>query len=336
MAGDTKKAFWEEKNTAFGSAAPGLDLLHPEFREREPSPELTETQYLGFNIPEQNIHGLCYLWHHPNLGVVTGGAWAWRGVKRHTLQCEIFDMLTYVDDAVLANDLHEVTLPNGYRTSVLEPLKRLRIGYADADRGNAIDIEFEAMMDPMVLSSEMHFEQGMRTRGSVTFGGHEYPVDGYTVRDRSWGQVRREAHANVPPMAWMTCVFDDDLAFGTTAFDAEETNPDWRGVMKVPGGDPTRGGWVLRGGELVPVVSTVKRTIRNATTRFPEAVELTITDATGQRLEALGTILAAANWRTWHNMDSIICLTRWECDGRIGHGDFQDVWFHDYVRQFLG
>lgn len=335
MPEDTTKAFWEEKNTTFGTARPDFDFLHPEMREREPGPELTETQYLGFNVPGYDIHGLCYMWHHPNLGVVTGGAWAWQGIKTHSLRCEIFDMVSYIDDAVLANDLYDFELPNGYGASVLEPLKRLRLHYADNERDNAIDVEFEAIMDPMVLSSEMHFEQAMRTKGSVTLRGREYEVDGYTVRDRSWGQLRKESHVNAPPMAWMTSVFGDDFAFGTTAFDAEETNPDWKGVMHIPGGDPTRGGWVLRDGELVPVASTVKRTLRNRDTLFPQRVELTVTDVNGRSLRVTGTVTAASQWRTWHNMESVICLVRWECEGRVGYGDLQDVLFHDYLRRFL-
>jgi hypothetical protein len=137
-------------------------------------------------------------------------------------------------------------------------------------------------------------------------------------------------------MAWMTSVFGDDFAFGTTAFDSEDTDPDWKGVLQIPGGDPTRGGWVLRDGELTPVVSTVKRTLRNKETLFPEGVEMTITDAGGRDYEIKGTIKAAANWRTWHNMESVICLTEWECEGRTGYGDTQDVLFHDYIRRFGG
>ena len=33
------------------------------------------------NIPEENIHGLTYLWWHPNLGKVSGGIWAFQGIK---------------------------------------------------------------------------------------------------------------------------------------------------------------------------------------------------------------------------------------------------------------
>lgn len=336
MAADTKKAFWEAKNLGFGTASPGLDLLHPQLREREPGAELTETQYLGFNIPEHDIHALCYLWHHPNLGVVSGGAWAWQGVKTHHLQCEIFDQLIYVDDAVLANDLHDYELPNGYGVSVVTPLEKLRMRYSDPGRGNAIEIEYQAMMEPMVLSTEMHFEQGMRTLGSVTFEGRTYEVNGYTVRDRSWGQLRREFNVDAPPMAWMTAVFGDDFAFGATAFDAEEVDPDWKGTLRIPGGDPTRGGWIMRDGVLTPIVSSVKRTVRNRDTLFPERVEMSLTDATGRTLELTGTITAAACWSIWHNMDAVICLTRWECDGRVTYGDFQDVLLRDYVRRFRG
>lgn len=257
---DTKKAFWEAKNTGFLEATPDCDRLHPDAREQEPSPELTETQYLGFNIPEEEIHALCYIWHHPNLGVVTGGAWAWQGVKRHTLQCELFDMLTYVDDECLSGDLHDVELPNGYRSTMLEPLRKFRIRYSDESRKNSFEIEHEAIMEPMVLSTGMHLEQAMKTRGTLRLRGREYEVDGYTVRDRSWGQARREAHLNAPPIAWMTSIFGDDFAFGTTAFDSEDTDPEWKGVMEIPGGDPVRGGWVYRDGELVPVLSAVKRT----------------------------------------------------------------------------
>src|SRR5581483_1295045 len=106
LMADTKKAFWEVKNTRFVAGDPRDEFLHPQAREHETGPELTETQYLGFNIPEHDIHALCYLWHHPNLGVVSGGAWVWQGIKEGTMSCELFDWLNYVDDAVLASDFH--------------------------------------------------------------------------------------------------------------------------------------------------------------------------------------------------------------------------------------
>lgn len=333
---ETKRAFWEEKNTAFIPGEPSMDLLHPGAREEVASPELTETQYLGFNVPEHDIHGFCYLWHHPNLGVVSGGVWAWRGVKAHNLDCELFDMLIYVDDAVLANDLHAVELPNGYRVSMVDPLRRLRVAYEDEARGNRLDLQFDAIMEPMVLAAGGHFEQAMHVTGDLRLAGVDYTVDGHSVRDRSWGAPRSEAHVSAPPMGWMTGVFGDDLAFGTTAFDSEDTDPEWKGKMALPGGDPLRGGWVMRDGELFPVVAVSKRTHRNAQTLFPEAVDLTITDASGVRMELRGTVKAAAPWQAWHNFESVICLVEWEYEGRIGYADLQEVRFKDYIRRFIG
>jgi hypothetical protein len=328
---DTKKAFWELKNTGFVEGDARDELLHREARESERGAELTETQYLGFNVPEHDVHAFCYIWHHPNLGVVSGGAWAWQGIKPGSLSCELFDMLIYVDDAVLDGDLHDVQLPNGYRSTVIEPLKRLRARYADEAHGNAFDIEFEALAPPMVLETGFHFEQPMKTSGSLTLAGTDYVVDGMTVRDRSWGQLRHERHVDLPPMSWMTGLFGDDLSFGTTAFDSEEPDDEF----PVLGGDALRGGWICRDGQYSPVVSVSKRTRRNAGTLFPEAVELAITDSGGYSMELRGKIIAASNWRAWHNMNSVICLTRWECDGRIGYGDFQDVQFQPYVQRFV-
>ncbi|GAA0623992.1 hypothetical protein GCM10009547_28900 [Sporichthya brevicatena] len=333
---DTAKAFWEAKNSRFAVPDPRDEFLHPEARVAQPGPELTETQALGFSVPEHGICGLGYLWHHPNLGVVTGGAWVWRGVQPNSLASDLFDIVTYVDDAVLADDLHRYRLPNGYEAEVVEPLRTLRARYADEPRGNAFEIEFTALAEPMVLETGFHLEQPMRTRGTLTLDGRQYEVDGYSVRDRSWGQLRREVHSALPPMTWLNGVLGPDLSFGATAFDSPDLKPEWAGTLEVPGGDPLRAGWICRDGVYSPVVAIRKRTHRNPATLFPESVDVTLTDDRGLDLPLRGTILAASEWRAWHNMSSFMCLARWETpDGLVGHGDFQDILSHGYLRTFL-
>jgi hypothetical protein len=254
-----EKAFWEEKNTSFLTATPDCDLLHPEFKDLNPSPSLTETQFFGFSVPEENIHALTYLWHHPNLGVVSGGAWVWQGIKSHLLQSELFGWTHFMSDDVLTNDLWEYKFDNGYHVQSIEPLKKHRLRYIDEARSNSFDIEVEALMEPMLLQTGMHFEQAVRARGELTLRGKTYQVDCTHVRDRSWGQSRSEAHAPTPPIDWMTGVFNDNLMFGCTAYDDPDLDPDWKGHLQVPGGDPTKGGWVRRDGELIPIVATRKR-----------------------------------------------------------------------------
>jgi hypothetical protein len=335
VASDTQKAFYEAKNTGFAAPDPRDEYFHPQARERERGAELTETQYFGFNIPEERIHALCYIWHHPNLGVVSGGAWVWKGVKTNSLGSELFDILTYVDDAYLGDNPDHLALPNGYEVDIAEPLKSIQLRYADAQRGNAFDLAVEALAPPMVLETGFHFEQPVRIRGNLMLAGADYAVDGCAVRDRSWGQLRREVHMTLPPMTWMTGVFSADLSFGTTAFDSTEPDRGDPNAILIPGGDPLRGGWIWRDGAYSPVVAVEKRTTRNPTTLFPESVELKITDATGYELDLRGTILAASNWRAWHNMDSVICLVRWESEEGVAHGDFQDVLMHEWTRARL-
>lgn len=329
------KAFWDEKNTSFIAATPDCDLLHPQFRTGNPSPALSETQYFGFSVPEQDIHAMTYLWHHPNLGVATGGAWAWRGRKTDVLQSELFAWTAFADDGMLASDLWDYQFDNGYHVETLEPLRRHRLRYSDTARGNAFDIETEALMEPMVLETGLHFEQAIRVRGTLTLRGDTYDVDCTNIRDRSWGQSRSEAHAPTPPMDWMTGVFGDDFIFGATAFDDPDLDPDWKGNLALPGGDATKGGWVLREGRLIPVVRVRKVTRRDTSTLMPISVEALITDAHGGEYRIEGHVVAANRISAWPTMNTWVCLTRWECDGRICHGDLQEVQWHDFTHQLL-
>lgn len=330
------KAFWDEKNSSFVPATTECDLLHPQFRASNPSPALSETQYFGFSVPEHGIHAMAYLWHHPNIGVATGGAWAWQGRKTDVLQSELFGWTAFADDGMLDRDLWDYTFDNGYHVQTIEPLKRHRLRYDDPVRGNAFDIHTEALMEPMVLETGLHFEQAVRAHGTLTLRGQSYPVDCTNVRDRSWGQARREAHAPTPPVDWMTGVFGDDLMFGATAFDDPDLDPDWKAHFTVPGGEATKGGWVLRDGRLIPVAQVRKVTQRDPATLMPISSEASITDAEGSTYEIRGHIIAANRISAWPTMNTWVCLTRWECEGRVCYGDLQEVQWHDFTRQLLG
>ena len=328
----TTAAFWEKRNEGFAAPDPSQDRLHPETRKTQPGYALTETQYLGFNIPEENVHGLAYMWHHPNLGTVTGGVYAWTGIKQHNFECELFDFVTYQSDECLKNDLRDYQLENSYHVNTIEPLKQHRIRYEDAARGNKFDIHYEAIMPPMVQSSGMHIEQAMRTTGSLTLRGKEYKLNGsYTVRDRSWGALRREVHTNAAPLAWMTGIKGEDFVFGCTAFDDPATSPDSYPGLIVPGGTTVKGGWVYQNGEMLPILSATKRVTRDPDTLIPQTVDMVLTDSKGGSYAIKGTVVAAANWRTWHNFETWICQVRWEYNGHVFYGDLQECHWLDFV-----
>jgi hypothetical protein len=333
MSDPSKTPFWEKKNEGFSAADPAQDLLHPESRQAENGYALTETQYLGFNIPEHNLHGLAYIWHHPNLHMVTGGVYAWTGIKEHNFQCELFDFVTYMSDDCLKNDLWDYQLENSYHVQTVEPLKRHRIRYDDPQRGNQFDIHYEAIMPPMVQSSGLHLEQAMRTTGSITLRGKQYKFNGsHTVRDRSWGALRSEKHTNAAPLAWMTGTYNESFIFGCTAFDTPDISPDAYPGLIVPGGTTVKGGWVYQSGEMVPILAARKRTTRDPRTLIPTTVKMELTDSHGRNYAINGTVVAAANWRTWHNFETWICLVRWEYNGKVFYGDLQECHWLEFVR----
>lgn len=333
MSEATKSAFWEKRNESFAAPDASQDFLHPETRKTITGYTLTETQYLGFNIPEENIHGLAYMWHHPNLKTVSGGVYAYKGIKKHNFECELFDFVTYMSDDCLKGDLWDYQLENSYHVQTIEPLKRHRIRYEDPARGNSFDIHYEAIMPPMVHSSGLHLEQAMRTTGQITLRGKRYELKGsYTIRDRSWGALRSEHHVSCPPLAWMTGTIDQGFIFGCTAFDTPEISPDTYPGITIPGGANVKAGWVYQSGEMLPILHARKRTTRDAKTLIPQTLDLELLDSLGRSYAIKGTVTAVANWRTWHNFETYICLVRWEYNGKIFYGDLQECHWIDFVR----
>jgi hypothetical protein len=324
-------AFYMGRNDGTGVYEPRHELLHPEMRDAIHGDALTETQYFAFNLPEEHIHGLVYTWWHPNLGVVSGGVLAFRGIKRTLLASELFDWHVYTSDEALTEDFSHYRLANGIDVQTVEAGERYRVRYADDARGNRLDLTLDAVMPPFMFADGRHFEQTMRTSGELTLRGRTYPIDAFGVRDRSWGSVRAETHEPLPPMTWMSGVFGDDLSFCCSAFDHPELEPEWAGELALPPERAFVGGYLRAGGETIPLAGCEKRTTHDPDTLHPVGVEMTLVDANGGRHEVRGTIVAACTLNIWLNVAIPVCLTRWELNGRVGWGDTQDVQWADYV-----
>ncbi len=325
--------FMNAQASGFGPSSAADDLLHREVNSQVADPALTETQFLGFSVPEAGIHALNYLWVHPNLELLTGGVWAWQGVKPHQLAAELFDMRQFMtDEPIRKGDLADYELPMGYRVKVVQPLEKIHIAYDDPVRGNAFDVTLTAVMPPAMIASGKHFDQAMRTEGQLTLRGRRYPVDGYTVRDRSWGEVRPENPRPVPPLHWVTGVFSDDFAFHMMGLEDPSADPVWRAAF--PDAEAMTGlnrGWIWRNGELTGLASTRLTTQWNLDTGYPAGHTLRITDTGGFELTLTGTITASCSWHAWSNVNMLISLCRWEHDGRIAWGDSQVATWTDFV-----
>lgn len=336
MRSVSKTAFYEEDVSGLGVAKDSDDLLHYDLWKSEPGAELTETHYLGFNSPEHGIHGVGYLWYHPNLKMASGGVLVWQGFKRRSLEAEMWDVRMFMDDGFLKDDLWKYTMESGYAVETIAPLKAHRIRYACEETRCSFEIQHEALMPPIMHGSGLHFEQPMRTRGEVRINGTRYDVNATTMRDRSFGALRRERpEQKLPPLAWMNCAFSEKLAFGCTAFDDPAKDTQLAQLFPLPGGKALRGGWLCKDGVPSALVSASKVVCgRMPGSYYPTRVELTLVDQLGRTAEIVGHPIAGNHWATWYNIDADVTLMRWECDGQVGHGDYQEFLWPGYVRHF--
>lgn len=326
------KPFFLSQNQGFGTATDKDDLLHPESFKGITHDSATETQYFAFSVPEANIHALLYLWHRPNLKIVTGGAWVWQGVKRSAVHSEICDIRTFMNDSVLANDLHEYTLVNSYSVKILEPLKKFHITYSDPARGNSFDLIQEAVSPIVMFADGKHFEQAMKVTGKLELRGKKYDVNCYSVRDRSWGKARPEDIFSLPPQSWCTSVFPDGTSINCNIMDHASGNPELKGTpFEVPDEQALKGGWVYKDGKVSCIVKATKRVARAPDTCLPVGVELDVTDDLGRSFHMSGRLMASCPWETWANVNMNISLMRWEWNGMVAYGDCQEANWGDYL-----
>jgi len=328
---DDQSFLHSQTAVGFGEYGPEDELLHPSFRNGIAHAALTETQYFGFSVPEERIHGLAYFWHHPNLGTISGGVSAWQGIKRHHLESELYDHRMFMSDKLITSNIDHYKNDTGYQVDVIEPFKTMRIRYDDPSRKNALDITYTALGPPAMLANRKHFEQPMKTKGFLMLRGRRYEVDGYNVRDRSWGESRLEDPIGFPPLAWLTGVFGEDFSFNCTLTDHPKRSPEWLGIYQVPDEQVLKGGWIYRKGGRTRVVEGIKLTKRDPVTLCPLSHDVELIDQAGQRLHLTGTIVASSPSGYWPNAYIHIALTRWECEGRIGWGDSQECQWTDYV-----
>ncbi|MFT5131798.1 MAG: hypothetical protein ACI9VI_001560 [Candidatus Azotimanducaceae bacterium] len=335
MATNTEVPFYLEKNEAINNCVEKDEFLHPEINGKQPAYDVVETQFFSVNIPEHDIQGVFYTIHHPHLNLVSGGVWICQGIKPLAICSDIFDMRDYMSDTVLKDDLHKYRLDNGYGVEVIKPLDKLHVTYDDPIRENTVDLFYSAVTPPLMFDNSLHFEQGMRAEGEIIIAGKKYPVDSYNVRDRSWGKRRPEHHVNVPPLYWTNCNFGDDFVFNCVSFDCPSLDPDWKRMgMFDEFTEENRflSGWIFKNGNLRKLIDVKKITTHNPRTLFPERVEIEITDSEMEKHKLIGEIRAASRWECWPNFNTVVCLTKWECNGRIGYGDTQMYLHHDYIK----
>lgn len=325
------QSYSSAQNADFGEPDPAFE--HFQHWPKDASFELVETSYFGFNIPEEQINAEIYHWYHPMLGVATGGIYIWQGIKPVQLAAEYYDYRHFLP---MPDDVVNCTQPSGVHIEMLEPNRRFQITFEDPERSTALNLELNAVMPLAVRARGGHFTQAMRTKGSLKLRGRDYIIDGYYTRDRSWGDDRTEKPIPMPPLAWAAGIFDDDFAFHLTSFDTPSRHSDWAAMYPtLRDGDNHLWGYLWHDGRLLGIRRVDQSTIRESDGLSPHRLTLTIEDTDGGVHDINGRIEARLPRHAWDNMMTHFCLTRWECNNRIGYGDWQDILFGDHIRRML-
>ena len=337
---------------AFSEITPEDDFLHPV----APDAPFTsiETNLYGFNIPGEDIQCNIYLLWHPVLKTMSAHLFVYRGARilRHQLAADYFVEHQYLP---AVDDIRDYRLQMGscaMRLRVDKPLDRISIEVDDPPRAFALRLNYEAAMPPVGRPGGKHFTQLMKTRGELTLDGTRHDIDGFYVRDRSWGYARPEQPEQTPPYRWITGWFGADCGFvlawlDTGLLDGEAfgerwhqlvDGPDGKGINKWESGGPTpslnlRSGWFAVNGDPRPVVRIDVRTQIDETSLVVKAIELDIEDASGDVHHVVGETVSMIPKMYWQNLLVHMHCMRLRYEGRRGEGDLMDTYSNFHIRK---
>jgi hypothetical protein len=274
----------------------------------------TETAWFSFCEPERRLGGWLYSMFRPNIGTVAGGAWIWDSTAH--LPWEVPYSANYTALRMPRDqDLTDISLPTGVRLRMVEPLQRYHLGFDDEDRLK-IDLNFDAVMPPRALrkgdssfKNLNHFDQFGRVTGQIVLHEEPIQIDCLAMRDRSWGP--RPEH-RPGKSAYVTGIASADDAFlAVTKWNDEA--------------DPIAYGFMIRDGKIGDLVSGRRIVERDPEQGWVTRITIEGRDEFGRELYATGERLSGIIINRHSFIDSN-GLIAWTINGKLGHGEDQDMW----------
>jgi hypothetical protein len=129
--------------------------------------------------------------------------------------------------------------------------------------------------DPEKEFGRAHYEQHMRTSGSITVDGERTEIDGTGLRDHSWGPRYWQA---IHSYRWLTCTFGPDLGIMVSE------------IMREKNGERAQNGVVVRGEGLERITSVGIDTEFAPESMFHKRMKAHLGLANGERLELDGRV----------------------------------------------
>jgi hypothetical protein len=161
--------------------------------------------------------------------------------------------------------------------------------------------------DPEREFARGHYEQHMRVRGRLAVDGVETPVDGFGLRDHSWGPRSWQA---LSYYRWLNCTFGPDFGIMVSEICPQE-------------GALLKNGVVVRGGRLQQIRAFDLESTLTPGTRYHQglATALELDDGTRLALEGRVTsFIPLRHRRAGHVTQIGEGRTEYRCDGHVGVG----------------
>ena len=317
-----------------GDLVPEDDYTHP----LGPELNFNESMYFNFFDRERSIGGFVRLGNRANER---------RAEKTVTLYLPDGRVLFTFERAPI--DHNDAFDAGGLRFEVQEPSQRLRTVY----EGKVVELaEPRVMADPRKAFTESpkrrvaldlvhdavgpmyggkadreesgkaaenqfakaHYEQHMGVRGTLAIDDEEYAIDGYGLRDHSWGPRYWQA---IHSYEWLTLNFGADFGAMVSI------------IRREPGAGRV-GGVVVRGEEMVGVKKAAIRTEFEEGGLYHRALDVTLETSDGETLAIHGDVKGFIPLR--NRRDGMVThigegMTEWRCGDRVGYG------LSEYLRQ---
>jgi hypothetical protein len=157
-----------------------------------------------------------------------------------------------------------------------------------------------------------HYDQSMRGHGHITVGNERFEIDGFGLRDHSWGPRLWQA---IPWYRWFPCTFNDCFAICLM-------------MVKKGDGEYLETGFIHDGSGKLLHVSDIQLRSEYDERQYPTGFSLSCRDERGKTYDIRGETLNAVPCRHLRllpeggtDMSRIMeSMTRYTCNGKVGYG----------------
>ncbi len=155
--------------------------------------------------------------------------------------------------------------------------------------------------------AKAHFEQHMAVRGQLEIEGNRFEIDGFGLRDHSWGPRYWQA---IQSYEWLTMNFGPDLGLAVSR-------------IQTDGSSGKRGGVIIRGQTLQRIVDAEVEAEYASNGLYHKSVTTHLTTDDGERHTITGRVkgfIPLRNRRSGMQTHIGEGMTEWHFDGRVGYG----------------